>query len=1124
MKKLLKRGTALVSAAVLMTVGVPMTGINVYADENNIITQAADTQVTSGKWGTCDWKYENGVLTIGAGKGLSTKKSANDTRTWDVTPWESLNESITEINITGLVEFAPNTSLSGLFRGMINVAQIESLGNLKTGNVTDMSYMFEKLSANDTARYTLMVCDLDTSKVTNMKGMFKESGSFSLNVDNLNISNVTDMSEMFEDSEAVTSLKTWYDTSKVTDMSDMFALYYKADDKYVAGRIRDIKYLDTSNVTNMKGMFYQYSGTSFDISGFDTSKVTDMSGMFQNTLISNLDFSGWDTSNVTNMKNMLSGCLIGTLDLRSFNTSKVTDMSGMFAGGTIIIGESITTQIDVSSFDTSKVTDMSYMFRNRDAYELDLSNFDTSKVTDMSYMFAGADADKIDISSFNTSKVTNMSNMFYGCDAYELDVSSFNTSKVENMEGMFSSVKCEKLDLSGFNTSNVTNMKSMFSSASCRKLDVSGFDTSNVKSMKSMFSGSLLESIDISSFNTSKVTDMSYMFSVCSNLRTINMGDIDTSNVKNMNGMFRKCTSLRTLDIGPLLTDNTETTYDGIFDDVCIYRYSVTTSRHKEYSKSLASKLYSMCEGDWVDKTTGAINPQERSTIGHVYEACTSGSWGTCRWNYNIYNKKLTISGGSAGTYLWQYTDDAPWAGWKGDIRIINITGNIDFNNWDRAVKLNLLFENYVSLEEFYGIDKLDLSKATTVNNMFDGCSKLHTIDVSNMKIGSNVNVSYMFNGCYSLKQIDFSSWDGSNTIRKIFGNQRDNNLEDITMPANMESDSAFEKYMLQYVMAKGKWTDVTAGVQYDDIPESLIGGHRYVLRADSDEKEVVLVKPVVEDCNDKYLFSIRIIKNGVYYTNSDYSKYTYKFIVHNNTTDQWAVLQNYSSNYQCYWKKGGPGDRDFYVDIKDKDGNVTREKIVNLYIEDVKPVASLWTDSEGEIEEGEELSMIASTTLKENVTYKFLIYNPATNQWFKLKDFSSDNKCTWTAGSAGMREFYVDVKDKKGNVYRSKVQSIKVNARTPISVDVTVSDNTVQMGDGIWLRADASGGYEPYTYKVVVYNKTTKTWGLVQNFCEYNYITWTAGSVGDRIFYIDVKDSRGNVKRSAGINVKTTE
>ena len=57
--------------------------------------------------------------------------------------------------------------------------------------------------------------------------------------------------------------------------------------------------------------------------------------------------------------------------------------------------------------------------------------------------------------------------------------------------------------------------------------------------------------------------------------------------------------------------------------------------------------------------------------------------------------------------------------------------------------------------------------------------------------------------------------------------------------------------------------------------------------------------------------------------------------------------------------------------------------------------------------------------------TYKFLIYNPTTKQWAKIQDFSAKSKLTWKAGSAGERQFYVDVKDKNGNTVRSSVMNV---------------------------------------------------------------------------------------------------
>ena len=250
---------------------------------------------------------------------------------------------------------------------------------------------------------------------------------------------------------------------------------------------------------------------------------------------------------------------------------------------------------------------------------------------------------------------------------------------------------------------------------------------------------------------------------------------------------------------------------------------------------------------------------------------------------------------------------------------------------------------------------------------------------------------------------------------------------------------------------------------------------------------------------------------------------YTYKFIVYNKTTGTWGLVQNYSSKNTCTWTKGSAGDRYFYVDVKDAAGNVVRSEALNVKIDAATPKVTL-TGSSTSIDAGAKLTLTAQTTLGSGCTYKFIIFNPATNQWFKLQDFGSSNTFTWTAGSDGTRLFYVDVKDADGNVTRSKVLNVTIGSGSTdrLTVNATVSDNTTNIGEKITFTAHGIGGKAGYTYKMVVYNKTTKTWGLVQNFSSNNAITWVAGTAGDREFYIDVKDADGNVARSAVMNVIT--
>ena len=159
--------------------------------------------------------------------------------------------------------------------------------------------------------------------------------------------------------------------------------------------------------------------------------------------------------------------------------------------------------------------------------------------------------------------------------------------------------------------------------------------------------------------------------------------------------------------------------------------------------------------------------------------------------------------------------------------------------------------------------------------------------------------------------------------------------------------------------------------------------------------------------------------------------------------------------------------------------------------------------------------------------TYKFLIYNPSTNQWAKLQDFSSNSTFTWTAGSTGNRQFYVDVKDSNGNVTRSKVVNVAVDkAQTvnKLTVKATASTTANKVGENVTFTAAANGGTGKYTYKFLVYNKITNQWAKLQDFGVASKFTWKAGSAAERQFFVDVKDSNGTVVRSSVMNVKTTK
>ncbi len=235
--------------------------------------------------------------------------------------------------------------------------------------------------------------------------------------------------------------------------------------------------------------------TSIDLSALDTSEVTNMGGMFgECSSLTSLDLRNFDTSNVTNMSGMFCGRFdfpmnIVEINISNFDTSNVTDMSAMFAFCRSL------TSLDVSNFDTSNVTDMRVMFYYCSSLiSLDVSNFNAPQLTDITGMFSGlTNLETLNLSNFNAPELTDITDMFSGLTNLEtLNLSNFYAPKITNMEAMFKDLsKLSKLDLTNFNTTNVTSMSEMF--RNCRSLT----------------------SLDLSSFDTTNVTDMHYMFCAC---------------------------------------------------------------------------------------------------------------------------------------------------------------------------------------------------------------------------------------------------------------------------------------------------------------------------------------------------------------------------------------------------------------------------------------------------------------------------------------------------------------------------------------------------------------------------------------------------------------------------------
>lgn len=577
--------------------------------------------------------------------------------------------------------------------------------------------------------------------------------------------------------EALTTIEhlDYLNTSEVDDMRSMFSSCTSLE-------TLDLSSFNTEKVTNMVTMFEnsKHLRTINLPKGFIGSSVTDLRSMFKDcTSLTELDLSGSNAENVKDMGEMFYGCrALSKLDLTDFKTGQVTTMENMFC-----ICSTLET-LDVSSFNTENVTTMLGMFNNCSSLRsLDLPGFNTANVTQMSSMFKKCSSLRsLDLSSFNTRKVAYMQDMFQGCTNLEsIDLSSFDTENMKSMTGMFfSCTKLETLDLSSFATPKMVSMVDAFSN--CKNLKTiyvtSAFTTDKVTLDFSIFDGC----VNLPNFNPAKTsvemahtgaggyltaataswvrwdaptgtlsfhrsatkpvgdniyelqygnrqdwndhaaeikkvvfkagfrdeihTTCSNWFYGCTNLTNIEgIENLNTSYVKNMSGMFDQCSNLETLDLSHFNTENVENMIDMFNGCTKLHDLNISSFNTKNVT-NMSEMFYGCSSLDSLDLSHFNTRYVRKDGMNYMFNGCSSLS-------------SLDVS---------NFTTDKP------------------------SMQLDGLFKGCSSLQTL-DLSSFSTGGASSVTDMFDGCSALRTIYVSeDFIIPYRVKSSNMFRDCHLLK------------------------------------------------------------------------------------------------------------------------------------------------------------------------------------------------------------------------------------------------------------------------------------------------------------------------------------------------------------------------------------
>ncbi len=301
--------------------------------------------------------------------------------------------------------------------------QLNATDKPDLSNCTSLSNMFNACTAftgNESMK------DWDTSNITNLSSMFRDSPNFNVSALNWDVSNVTAFTIMFYNSGGATTSGSFNGRLDNWDFSSSNSL-----SNFMHGQRSfnndSINSWNVSTITSFSTTLASCSSFNQDLNNWNVSSATTLANLFYGATVMNGNISNWDTGNVTNMS--------GTFRLSGFNTSN--------AG--------FNTNADENYWNTSNVTNMSLCFYQKNGQIPSISDWDTSSVASFAN-FAGASINfNPDIESWDVSSCVNFSAMISSnaSGGFNKDLSNWDVSSGTNFNNMFTNTEVN-FDLSSW--------------------------------------------------------------------------------------------------------------------------------------------------------------------------------------------------------------------------------------------------------------------------------------------------------------------------------------------------------------------------------------------------------------------------------------------------------------------------------------------------------------------------------------------------------------------------------------------------------------------------------------------------------------------------------------------------
>lgn len=121
-------------------------------------------------------------------------------------------------------------------------------------------------------------------------------------------------------------------------------------------------------------------------------------------------------------------------------------------------------------------------------------------------------------------------------------------------------------------------------------------------------------------------------------------------------------------------------------------------------------------------------------------------------------NEKAARGGMDIGPF--DSGSDRPWSTYAEGI--YSVIFDESFANCTSITSTAFWFTGFIHLDYIGGLEYLNTSNVTDMEEMFFGCKELQELNVSNFRTGSVTNMSSMFNTCTALRNIDVTNFNTS--------------------------------------------------------------------------------------------------------------------------------------------------------------------------------------------------------------------------------------------------------------------------------------------------------------------------------------------------------------------------